>query len=85
MTLQSIDAGAMTWNFFIRRDSPELWCAVPAERSVPRFLISEAWRFGGHRGWPGGFNPLSARESDRLNGFYLFHHLPSAGGQPVRG
>lgn len=69
------DAEGRSWNFFRRSDEPDLWCAVPAERSVPTFLLSGAWQFGGHRTRPAGFRPSAAVEAATLSGFYLFQHL----------
>ena len=60
---------------FRSADEPDLWCAVPSERSVPRFLLSGAWEFGGHRMRPPGFRPLAAAEAEGLSGFYLFQRL----------
>jgi hypothetical protein len=63
------------WNFFRRAQEPDLWCAVPINKSVPSFLLSGAWRFGGHRIRPAGFRADAAHHADALSGFYLFHHL----------
>ena len=70
------EANGATWHFFRRSDEPDIWCAVPAERSLPRFLLSGEWQFGGHRTRPAGFRLAAAHESAGLNGFYLFHRVP---------
>ena len=66
-----------TWHFFRREHEDELWCAVLADRSLPPFLLSGDWRFGGHRrsgdDAPPGFDDGAAAIADRFNGFYLFH------------
>ncbi len=67
---------APAWNFFRLRDAPDLWCAVPIDRSLPGFLLSGAWGFGGHRIRPGGFRLDAALTAEGLNGFYLFQRVP---------
>lgn len=69
------------WNMFKRREEGELWCAVPAETAVPRFLFSGEWDFSGQhaeqRSLP-GFQRAVALQSVRMNGFYLFQKLSKA-------
>ena len=69
------------WNMFARREEGEIWCAVPADSAVPRFLFSGEWDFSGQhperRPLP-GFQCDVARQSVRMNGFYLFQLLRAA-------
>ena len=66
---------------FKRREEGELWCAVPADTAVPRFLFSGEWDFSGQhaeqRALP-GFQRAVALQSVRMNGFYLFQKLSQA-------
>ena len=67
--------GALSWSFFRRSEEPDLCCAVPVTRSVPRFLMSGQWNFSGQvpdERAPSGFRLAAALESEHLNGFYLF-------------
>ncbi|RYB06453.1 hypothetical protein [Lichenibacterium ramalinae] len=69
------------WNMFKRREEGELWCAVPADTAVPRFLFSGEWDFSGQHPEPRplpGFQRTIALQSVRMNGFYLFQKLPNA-------
>ncbi|MCB8822288.1 hypothetical protein [Microvirga rosea] len=64
------------YNLF-RNTGPEgLSCAVPEERSVPRFVIAPEWEFAGKveslRQMPLGFDDKAAATGVRFNGFYLF-------------
>jgi hypothetical protein len=65
-----------TWHFFRRAAEADLWCAVPAYRAVPAFLLSGQWQFSGHLSdasrLPPGFDSTAAVIADRFNGFYLF-------------
>ena len=68
------------WNMFNRREEGELWCAVPADAAVPRFLFSGEWDFTGQHPEPRplpGFKRTIAHQSVRMNGFYLFQRLPT--------
>ena len=69
------------WNMFERREERDLWCAVPADSAVPRFLFSGDWDYGGQhperRPLP-GFQRSIAHQAVRMNGFYLFQLLRSA-------
>jgi hypothetical protein len=77
--MEFIREAAPAWNFFRKTDAPDLWCAVPVDRSVPDFLLSGAWGFGGHRMNPGGFRLNAALNAEGLNGFYLFQRVPETG------
>lgn len=64
------------YNLF-RNTGPEgLSCAVPEERSVPRFVTAPRWEFAGkvdnQRPNPLGFDEKAAATGVRFNGFYLF-------------
>jgi hypothetical protein len=64
------------YNLFRRRDGRELYCAVPEDCVVPRFLDAGAWEFGGKlddgAAAPIGFDRNAAAAGVRFNGFYLF-------------
>ncbi len=67
---------ANAFNLFRRKEEPELLCAVPEDRAVPRFIAGETWEFGGtisgsSREHP-GFDASAASAATRYNGFYLF-------------
>ena len=69
------------WNMFKRRMEGDLWCAVPAETAVPRFLFSGEWVYGGQHPEPRplpGFQRAIAHQAVRMNGFYLFQLLRAA-------
>ncbi len=69
------------WNMFKRREEGEIWCAVPADTAVPRFLFSGEWDYSGQhperRPLP-GFQRGIAHQAVRMNGFYLFQLLRAA-------
>ena len=68
------------FNLFRRKESPELYCAVPEDRAVPTFIAGDAWEFGGKvsevASDPPGFDAKNADAGARLNGFYLFQIWP---------
>lgn len=76
-----LDEDPRIWNMFRRREEGDIWCAVPADTAVPRFLFSGDWDFSGQhperRALP-GFQRSVARQAVRMNGFYLFQVLPGA-------
>jgi hypothetical protein len=65
-----------TYNLFRNRQRPDLVCAVPEDRPVPRFLAPGRWRF--ERALrplditPAGFENRAAQAGVQFNGFYLF-------------
>jgi hypothetical protein len=67
------------YNLFRRKEAPELVCAVPEDRAVPRFIAGETWEFGGKiaagSGEHPGFDGIAASAAARYTGFYLFHSL----------
>jgi hypothetical protein len=73
---------ACTYNVFQNKTWSELFCAVPLDRPVPRFLTAEGWDFARslHPGnvRPAGFNPQAAWFGASINGFYVFH-MPTRG------
>lgn len=64
------------YNLFRNTGPDGLSCAVPEERSVPRFVIAPQWEFAGkvepRRQKPLGFDDKAAATGVRFNGFYLF-------------
>ena len=69
------------WNMFKRREEGEIWCAVPVDAPIPNFLFSGEWDFSGQhpeRHALPGFQRTLARQSVRINGFYLFQLLRAA-------
>ena len=75
------NADPRTWNMFRRREERDIWCAVPADTAVPRFLFSGDWKFSGQqpdRPALPGFQRTVARQAVRMNGFYLFQVLRAA-------
>lgn len=64
------------YNLFRNTGPDGLSCAVPEERSVPRFVIAPQWEFAGkvepRRQRPLGFDDKAAATGVRFNGFYLF-------------
>jgi hypothetical protein len=67
---------ADSFNLFRRKEAPELFCAVPEDRAVPRFIAGESWEFGGRISgdshFQPGFDRSAARSATGMNGFYLF-------------
>lgn len=64
------------YNLFRSRCETGLYCAVPEDRIVPRFLTGNLWEFSGKADQkilaPVGFNSAAAATGVRFNGFYLF-------------
>lgn len=64
------------YNLFRSTGPDGLSCAVPEERSVPRFVSGPHWEFVGKvdspREGPLGFDRKAAATGVRFNGFYLF-------------
>ena len=65
------------WHMFHRREEA-LWCAVPVDSAVPRFLFSGAWdyrdRHPEQHAIP-GYERGIAHQSVVINGFYLFQSI----------
>jgi hypothetical protein len=72
-------AVVQAYNLFRRKEAPELVCAVPEDRAVPRFIAGESWEFSGRISAGSrehaGFDGHAASTAARYNGFYLFHSL----------
>ena len=67
------------YNLFRSTQQEGIVCAVPEERSVPAFVISPQWQFGGRLDGsetPLGFDRQAAMTGVRFNGFYLFASFP---------
>jgi hypothetical protein len=66
----------LSYNLFRNKFTSALVCAVPEERSVPGFVTSRTWEFGGtldgQKDVPLGFDSRAAATGIRFNGFYLF-------------
>lgn len=64
------------YNLFRRMSEPDLQCAVPEDRELPRFITDESWEFGGKLvsvcDAPAGFSQKEASQGSALNGYYLF-------------
>ncbi len=76
-----ISSEPSVWNMFKRREEGEIWCAVPTDTAVPRFLFSGEWDYSGQhpeRQALPGFQRGVARQAVRMNGFYLFQLLRAA-------
>jgi len=65
------------YNVFRRKGADCVFCAVPEDYTVPRFLSAKAWAFSGKLDAPAakpvGFDEAAAGAGVRFNGFYLFH------------
>ncbi len=65
-----------TFLLFRQKCLEALWCAVPEDFIVPRFLTPQHWEFGGvleTANLPYGFQLENAYALSKMNGFYLFH------------
>jgi hypothetical protein len=65
-------------NLFRRKDTPDLYCAVPESRPIPPFIRNPTWEFAGKmdRSLPvPGFHERAARQSMQLWGFYAFNSI----------
>jgi hypothetical protein len=65
------------YNLFRLKQTPDVYCAIPEDRPLARFLKSGGWEYGGRLdgrdGAPAGFERRAADWSARSNGFYFFH------------
>lgn len=65
-----------TYNLFRNKQRPEILCAVPEDRPIPRFVDREQWMYAGSLQpqdfRPSGFLDKAASAGVRFNGFYLF-------------
>ncbi len=65
-------------NLFRRKDTPDLFCAVPESRPIPPFIRTPAWEFAGKldRTAPMvGFRDRAARVAMQHHGFYAFNSI----------
>jgi hypothetical protein len=61
------------YNLFRTRTS-DVYCAVPEDRPVPRFVGSKRWEFTGKLDETSSAKlPRSLTVAVRFNGFYIFH------------
>ena len=64
------------YNLFRRKGVDAVYCAVPEDCAVPRFLTTNTWAFSGKvqepAATPIGFNESAANTSIRFNGFISF-------------
>lgn len=62
------------YNLFSLQKKPDLYCAVPDDRPVPRFIASPEWEFRGttDESALGPVRSRAAASGVRLNGFFLF-------------
>jgi hypothetical protein len=69
-----------SYSLFKRANEHELYCAVPQNLPLPRFVRGETWEFRGalkeHELRQPGFHPESASVSVKWNGFYVFQAMP---------
>ena len=69
------------YNLFRGKRGPELFCAVPEDWPVPRFVDATGWEFAGKADEPAavplGFDQEAASTGVRLNGYYLFAAFPA--------
>jgi hypothetical protein len=67
---------ASRYNLFRRKAEQHLYCAVPEDCPVPRFVDGHAWEFRGRVGdddaAPPGFRDEAAAAAARLKGYYIF-------------
>ncbi len=65
-------------NLFRRKDTSDIYSAVPEARPVPPFIRNPAWEFAGkldHAAPPVGFRERAARTGLYYQGFYAFHRI----------
>ena len=83
MTIRAKSLEGDRWNLFQHKHEPTVWCAVPAEHSLPRFLLLGAWTYSTRGRDPVLASPFfrerAASHSADLNGFYLFNDFEREG------
>ncbi len=65
-------------NLFRRKDTSDLYCAVPESRPVPPFIRNPVWEFVGkvdRKAPPLGFRERAARLAMQHHGFYAFNSI----------
>jgi hypothetical protein len=63
------------YNLFRRKGNADLFCAVPENVPVPKFVTADEWEYARPLdvGTLSGFDADAAQVSAAVNGFYLFH------------
>ncbi len=65
-----------TFNLFRSKSEDGVYCAVPEDCAIPRFVTADLWEFSGKiddgLSAPVGFVGEAAASGIRFNGFYLF-------------
>ncbi len=66
-------------NLFRNKARPDLYCAVPEDKTVPPFIREPGWEFAGQvldrSAAPLGFREAAARFASGTLGFYVFHRI----------
>ncbi len=65
-------------NLFRRKDTADLYCAVPESRPIPPFIRTPTWEYAGKldRSSPVvGFRDRAARVAIQHQGFYAFNSI----------
>jgi hypothetical protein len=68
---------AAAYNLFRNRELRDIYCAVPEDRPLARFLAGEIWEYTGRLDEeatyvPEGFRWESAEKAAHFNGCYIF-------------
>jgi PAS domain-containing protein len=70
------DASGCAYNLFRNKQRSEIFCAVPQDCPIPKFVACEQWMYAGslqpEDARPSGFHDTAASVGVRFNGFYLF-------------
>lgn len=75
---------AIRYNLFRRKAERDLYCAVPEDRPVPRFVAGGDWEYEGDGAAPPpGFRIEAAQAAQRLNGYYIFQAVREASEPPA--
>jgi hypothetical protein len=75
-----LNSAAAAYNLFRNRQLPDIYCAVPEDRPLARFLAGEGWEYTGRLDEeatyvPEGFRWESAEKAAHFNGCYLFQAI----------
>jgi hypothetical protein len=70
---------AICHNLFRNKARPDLYCAVPEDKTVPPFIREPGWEFAGRVSdkatAPMGFKEAAAWSAANFLGFYVFHRI----------
>ncbi len=70
---------AVGHNLFRNEARPDLYCAVPEDRTIPPFIRQPGWEFVGkvldEATAPAGFKEKAAWSAANHLGFYVFHRI----------